>query len=127
MTTPENVIDLVSTPPPPSSTKIIKEQALTQQLVSPLDLYKSAMLETVKEKFDRDTDLQAFFETLPVLFKSAQNISTQEPIYTERATQPPIVATITWTFTRQPDKEGHVTGHLSSTIAPTDLPATAPM
>ena len=76
MTTPENVVDLVLTPPPRSPKKITKEQVPPQQSVSPLDLYKSAMSETVKAKFDKDNDLQAFFETLPALFKSAQNIST---------------------------------------------------
>ena len=67
-TTPENVVDLVSTPPPPSPTQIIEEQAPTQKLVIPLELYKSVMPEMVKSKFDKDTNLQAFFETLPALF-----------------------------------------------------------
>ena len=67
-TTPENVVDLVSTPPPLSPTQIIEEQAPTQQSVIPLELYKSVMSEIVKSKFDKDTNLQAFFETLPALF-----------------------------------------------------------
>ena len=57
MSTPENVIDLVSTPPPPSPTKVTEEQIPEQQLISPLNLCKSAMSEAVKEKFDRDRDL----------------------------------------------------------------------
>ena len=63
--TPENVVDLVSMPPPPSPTKITKEQVLSPQLVIPLDLCKSVMSEEVKEKFDKDRDLQAFIEKLP--------------------------------------------------------------
>ena len=130
--TPEKFVDLVLTPPPPSLTKITEEQAPAPQSVSPLDLYKSTMPEAVKEKFDRDSDLQAFFETLPALLKSAQKISTQAPIFTGQSAQPPIVATITSTFKRNPDKEGKVIGHRSSIIAPTDpvpqtdLPTTAP-
>ena len=79
---PESVIDLVSKPPPPSPTKITEEQAPAQQSVSPLDLYKSAMPEAIKAKFDRDSDLQAFFEKLPAIFTSAQKISTEVPIFT---------------------------------------------
>ena len=50
----ENVVDLVSTPPPPSSTKVTEELAPEQLSISPLDLCKSVMLEVVKEKFDKD-------------------------------------------------------------------------
>ena len=57
MTTPENVVDLVSTLPPPSPTKVTEEQVPEQHSVSPLDLCKSAMSEAVKEKFDKDRDL----------------------------------------------------------------------
>ena len=137
-TTPENIVDLVSTPPPPSPMKITKEQAPTPQSVSPLDLYKSAMSKAVKEKFDRDRDLQAFFEKLPALFTSTQKISTKAPIFTSRGHQPgqgtqsPIVATISLIFERNLDKESKVIARRSSIIALTvrvtqaDLPATAP-
>ena len=57
MSTPENVVDLVSTPPPPSPTKVTEEKIPEQQSISPLDLCKSAMSEAVKEKFDKDRDL----------------------------------------------------------------------
>ena len=87
-TTPENVVNLVSTPPPPSPTQITKEQAPTPQSVSPLDLCKSVMLEAVKEKFDRDRDLQDFFEKLHAIFTSTQKISTQAPIFTSGGHQP---------------------------------------
>ena len=80
--TPEDVIDLVSTPPPPSPTPVVEEQEPTQQSVSPLDLYKNKIPESVKEKFDKDTELKAFFETLPDLFQSAQKIQTKAPLYT---------------------------------------------
>ena len=70
-TTPENIVDLVSTPPPPSPTKITEEQVLAPQSVSPLDLCKSVMSKEVKEKFDKDRDLQAFIEKLPELFTLA--------------------------------------------------------
>ena len=79
---PKNVVDLVSTPPPPSLMKITEEKAPAQQSTNPLDLYKSATPETVKAKFDRDSDLQDFFETVHALFKSSQKISTQAPIFT---------------------------------------------
>ena len=36
--TPKNVIDIVSMPPPPSSTKVTKEQIPEQNSISPLDL-----------------------------------------------------------------------------------------
>ena len=67
-TIPEDIIDLVSTPPPPSPTPVVKEKELTQQLVSPIDLYKNKISELVKEKFNKDTELKAFIEMLPELF-----------------------------------------------------------
>ena len=66
--TPENIVDLVSTPPPPSPTLVVEEQEPAQQLVNPLDLYKNKITELVKEKLDKDTELKYFFETLPELF-----------------------------------------------------------
>ena len=71
MTTPKDTVDLVLTPPPPSPTLVVEEQALAQQSVSPLDLYKSRIPESMKEKVKKDKDLKAFFETLPELFQSA--------------------------------------------------------
>ena len=55
MSTPENVIDLVSTPPPPSPTKVTEEQVLEQHLVSPLNLWKSTMSEAVKTDICRNS------------------------------------------------------------------------
>ena len=57
ISTPKNVVDLVSIPPPPSPTKITEELVPEQLSISPLDLCKSAMSEAVKEKFDQDRDL----------------------------------------------------------------------
>ena len=55
--TSENFADLVLMPPPPSPTKITKEQVPAPQSVNPLDLCKSAMMEAVKTKVNRDRDL----------------------------------------------------------------------
>ena len=78
---PENVVDIVSTPPPPSSTKITEEIIPEQLSIRPLDLCKNAMSEAVKEKFDRDRDLQEFFEKLPEIFTSMQKLSTKAPLF----------------------------------------------
>ena len=53
----ENVVDLVSTPPPPSPTKITQDLILEPPSISPLNICKNSMSETLKEKFDRDRDL----------------------------------------------------------------------
>ena len=80
MTTPEDIVNLVSTPPPPSPTPVVKEQASAQQSISPLDLYQRVIPETVKAKVDKDKEIKAFFETLPELFQSAQKIQTTVPL-----------------------------------------------
>ena len=49
---PENVVALVSTPPPPSPIKITEELVSEYLSISPLDLCKSVMSEAMKEKFD---------------------------------------------------------------------------
>ena len=77
----ENVVDLVSTPPPPSPTKVTKELVLEQLSIIPLDLCKSVMSEAVKEKFDRDRYLHAFIEKLPDIFTSVQKLSTKAPLF----------------------------------------------
>ena len=46
--TPENIVDLVSTPPPPSPTKVTEEKIPEQISIIPLDLCKSVMPEAVK-------------------------------------------------------------------------------
>ena len=107
MTTPEDVVDLVSTPPPPSPTPVFKEQELAQQSVSPLDLYKNKIPKSVKENFDKEIKIKAFFETLPKLFQSAQKIQTKAPLYTGSR----IFGHLTSTFNRT-NQEGDVIGHI---------------
>ena len=55
--TPENIVDLVFTPPPPSSTRITEDQVQEPHSISPLYLCKNSMSESVKEKFEKDRDL----------------------------------------------------------------------
>ena len=85
---PENIADLVSTPPPPSLTKVTEEQVPKQHSISPLDLCKNAMSEAVKEKFDKERDLQAFIEKLPEIFTSVQKLSTKSPLFEVGGYQP---------------------------------------
>ena len=77
----ENVVDLVSTPPPPSLTKIMQELIPEPPSISPIDICKNDMLETLKEKFNRDRDLQAYIEKLPKLLTSVQNLTTKAPLF----------------------------------------------
>ena len=86
---PETVVDLVSTPPPPSPTKITEELVPEQLSISPLDLCKNAMLEAVKEKFYRDRDLQEFIEKLPEIFTSVQKLSTKAPLFEASGSRKP--------------------------------------
>ena len=124
MTTPENIVDLVSTPPPPSSTPVVEEQAPAQKSVIPLDLYKRAIPESVKEKFDKNTELKYFFQMLPKLFQSAQKIHTRAPLYVGSSNHPTVYAHMTSTFTRQTDQEGDVIGETQSTMEHIDPPTT---
>ena len=39
------------------------------------------MSEAVKEKYDRDRDLQAYIEKLPELLTSVKNITTKAPLF----------------------------------------------
>ena len=50
----EEIIDLVFTPPLPSATQITHEDIPQPLTISPIDIYKNAMLETLKERFDHD-------------------------------------------------------------------------
>ena len=78
---PENVVHPVSTPPPPSPTKITEELVLEHLSICPLDLYKSAMSKAVKENFDQDKDLQAYIEKLPEIFTKVQKLSTKAALF----------------------------------------------
>ena len=39
------------------------------------------MLEAVKEKYDRDRDLQAYIEKIPEIFTMVQKLSTKSPLF----------------------------------------------
>ena len=52
----ENIVDLVSTPPPPSPTQITEEYTPQIPTIIPVDICKNAMPETLKERFDQDGD-----------------------------------------------------------------------
>ena len=53
----ENVMDLVSTPPPPSPTKITQELILEPPSISLINICKNSMSETMKKTIDHDRDL----------------------------------------------------------------------
>ena len=74
-------MDLVSTPPPLSPKKITEELIPQQLSISPLDLCKNSMSEAMKEKYDRDRDLQAYIEKLPEIFTTVQKLSTKSPLF----------------------------------------------
>ena len=48
----ENIVYLVSTPPPPSPTQMTQEDTPYIPTIIPIDICKNAMLETLKERFD---------------------------------------------------------------------------
>ena len=77
----ENVLDLVSTHPPPSPTKITQEHIPGPPYISPIDICKNAMSETLKEKFDCDRDLQTCIEKFPELLTSVQKLTTKAPLF----------------------------------------------
>ena len=76
----ENIVDLVSTPPPPSPTQITQEDTPQLPTISPVDICKKAMPKTLKEQFDHDGDFQAFIEKLPELLTSVHKITTKCPL-----------------------------------------------
>ena len=51
---PENVVDLVSTPPPPSPTTIVEEQAQVQYAESPPEEYQCVIPEALRAKVAQD-------------------------------------------------------------------------
>ena len=84
----ENIIDLMSTPPPPYLTKVTEEQVPEQHSISPLNLWKNSMSKAVKEKFDKEKYLQAFIEKLPKISTSVQKLSTKSPLFKVGGYQP---------------------------------------
>ena len=128
----ENVMDLVSTPPPLSPTKITEELIPEQLSVSPLDLCKNVMLEAMKENFNHDRDLQAYIKKIPEIFTTVQKLSTKAPLFDVDGSRLPIsqpiqvlqrqktAVIISSTFQRNPDKEAQVVAHQTTSITPTD-------
>ena len=90
------------------------------------------MSETVKEKFDRERDLQAYIEKLPELLTSVQKITTKYPLFEtggSRMTVPQLgqilqrlrdFATASSTFERNPDKEAEVVASRTTSIISID-------
>ena len=128
----KNVVDLMSTPPPPSLTKIIEEIIPKKLSISPLDLCKSAMLEAMKEKFNQDRDLQDYIEKFPEIFTKVQKLSIKAPLFEVGGSRLPVsqpgqvlqrpkmVAIISSTFERNPDKEAEVIACRVTSITPTN-------
>ena len=52
----ENIIDLVSTPTPPYPTQITQKDNPQIPTIIPINICKNAMPETLKERFDQDSD-----------------------------------------------------------------------
>ena len=129
----KNVVDLVSTPPPPSPTKITQELILDPPSISPLDICKNAMSETLKEKFNHDRDLQAYIEKFPELLTLVQNLSTKSPLFEVGESRIPspqpgqvlqrlrMVAVISSTFQRNLNKEVEFVTSQTTSIIPFDL------
>ena len=96
------------------------------------------MLETVKENFDRDKDLQEYIEKLPELLMSVQKLTTKAPLFEasgSRLTAPQpgqilqrlrTFAIVNSTFERNPDKEVEVVASRTTSIIPTDLEPNPP-
>ena len=99
----------MSTPPPPSPTLVVEEQAPAEQLGSPMEDYQRAIPEALRARVDKDAELRAFFVTLPTLFQSAQKIRTTTPLKAHKQ----IYAQETTTFTRINDG-GDVIGDIHS-------------
>ena len=81
----------------------------------------------MKAKFDKDTELKYFFETLPELFQSAQKIQTTVPLYASKK----VYAQTTLTFVRN-TQEGDIIGEVQSVTeqidqeTQNDRPTTSP-
>ena len=52
----EIIVDLVSTPPLPSPTHITQEYIPHQTTINPVDIYKNAMSEKLKERLHHDDE-----------------------------------------------------------------------
>ena len=121
-------MDLVPTPPPSSPTKITEELIPQWLSVSPLELCKNGMSEAVKEKYNRDRDLQAYIEKLPEIFTTVQKLSTKVPLFEASGSRQlgqvlqrlKNFTTVTLTFERNLDKEAEVVTSRTTSIIPTN-------
>ena len=108
--------------------------------ISPADLCKSVMSETLKEKVDKDVDLQQFINKLLDLFLKSQQISTTHKLIesssaqqnlssqTTQASPPPkVVGVIQSTFLINPNKTSQFLVALTSSFTPTFTPANEPV
>ena len=75
-----NIVDLVSTPPPPYPTQITQEYNPQVPTISPVNICKNAMPKTLKRRFDQDGDFQAYIENLLKLLTPIQRITTKCPL-----------------------------------------------
>ena len=90
------------------------------------------MSELLKEKFNCDKDFQAYIEKLPELLTSIQKLSTKAPLFEFGGSRIPtpqlgqvlqrlrIVAVISLTFQRNPDKQAEVVASQTTSYIPTD-------
>ena len=90
------------------------------------------MSKTLKEKFNRDRDLQAYIEKLPELLTSVQKLTTKAPLFEasgSRLTAPQpgqilqrlrTFAIATSTFERNLNKEAEVVPSWTTSIIPID-------
>ena len=93
------------------------------------------MPETLKERFDQDSDFQAYIEKLPELLTSVQKITTKCPLIKASGSRqliPPqpgqipqnlrSMGIIKSTFLRNPDKTSQVVASQTSSFILTDIP-----
>ena len=135
----KNVIDLVSTPTPPSLTKIIQEALPAPPSTSPVDICKNAMSETLKERFDQDKDFQEYIEKLPELLTSVQKITTKCPLFEASGSRlpapqpgqvpqrPRTVVVISSTFQRNPENQAEVVASRTTSLIPMNLEPLPPV
>ena len=104
--------------------------------ISPADLCKSAMSETLKEKVDKDVDLQQFINKILNIFLKYQQINTTYALTESCSTHqlltqprlpqqqtPKVVGIIQSTVLRNPDKSAQLVAARNSSFTPTFTPA----
>ena len=134
----KNVVDLMSTPPPPSTTKITRETIPEPPSISPIDICKNAMPKTLKERFDWDRDFQVYIKKFPELLTSVQKITTKCPLFEAGGSRLPApqpsqvpqrlrtVAVISLTFQRNPNNQAEVVASRTTSLIRIDLEPNPP-